>query len=248
MNKSRSLGILTIVAALAAYGALIGQTVLAQDARPGPQAAADTQSGAKPQSGLAPQSGVAPRPGVTPQSGVAPQYRELPNFHQVNDHLYRGAQPGKSGMKRLAELGIKTIVNLRGEADLSRKEEAEAKAAGLRYFSVPMPGLSRPVDHQVALVMAIIDSQENWPVFVHCQHGADRTGTIVACYHISHDGWTADRSIAEAKRYGMSWVEFGMRSYISAYHPAADRKKLDEKPAGVQTSGVAAQGSGAGKP
>jgi len=31
-------------------------------------------------------------------------------------------------------------------------------------------------------------------------------------------GWTADKAITEARRYGMSWAEFGMRSYISNYY------------------------------
>ena len=81
-----------------------------------------------------------------------------------------------------------------------------------------MPGLSAPSDEQVARVMSIINDPDNQPVFVHCKRGADRTGTIGAIYRISHDGWTADRAIAEARLYGMSWAEFGMKSYISDYY------------------------------
>ncbi|HJZ67093.1 MAG TPA: hypothetical protein VKF81_03025, partial [Blastocatellia bacterium] len=50
------------------------------------------------------------------------------------------------------------------------------------------------------------------------KRGSDRTGTIAAVYRISQDGWTADRAIAEAKTYGMSWTEFGMRGYIADYY------------------------------
>jgi len=148
----------------------------------------------------------------------AASFRELPNFRHVNERLTAGAQPESGGIKKLAELGIKTIVNLRGEDERTRAEEADAKALGLRYYSVPMPGLSRPSDEQVARVMAILDSEENWPVFVHCKRGADRTGTIIGCYRIAHEGWTADRALSEAKQYGMSWLERGMREYISDYH------------------------------
>ena len=147
-----------------------------------------------------------------------PRYRELPNFHKVSDTLYRGAQTSSGAAKKLAELGIKTIVNLRGEAELTLQEQNEAETAGLRYLSVPMPGLSAPTDYEVARVMAIIDNPENQPVFIHCKRGSDRTGTIAAIYRISHDGWNAERAITEAKRYGMSWAEFGMKSYISDYY------------------------------
>jgi uncharacterized protein (TIGR01244 family) len=149
---------------------------------------------------------------------TAPRITELPNFRKVNERLTAGAQPESGGIKRLAELGIKAIVNLRGEDERTRAEEAEARALGLHYYSVPMPGLSRPTDEQVARVMAIIDAEENWPVFVHCKRGADRTGTIIGCYRIAHEGWTAERALSEAKQYGMSWLERGMRDYISDFY------------------------------
>jgi tyrosine-protein phosphatase SIW14 len=145
------------------------------------------------------------------------RYKELPNFRKVQAHLYRGGQPASGGLKKLTELGIKTVVNLRGEDERSRAEEAEAKASGLRYYAIPMPGLSRPSDAQMKQVLAILDDQENWPVFIHCKRGSDRTGTVIACYRISKEGWAGERAINEARQYGMSWMEFGMRDYISDY-------------------------------
>lgn len=150
------------------------------------------------------------------QSGAS--YRELPNFHKISDKLYRGAQPLRGAAATLAQLGVKTIINLRGEDDLSRVEQKEAETAGLRYFGEAMPGLGAPSDEQVARVMAIINNPENQPVFIHCKRGADRTGTIAAIYRISNEGWTGERAIAEARLYGMSWAEFGMKNYISAYY------------------------------
>jgi protein tyrosine/serine phosphatase len=147
-----------------------------------------------------------------------PSYKELPNFHKVSDQLYRGAQPLEGGIKKLAELGIRTVINLRGADDRVSGEEKETESAGLRYFNIPMPGLSAPSDEQVARALAIISDPNNQPVFIHCKRGSDRTGTITAIYRISREGWTADRAIVEARRNGMSWAEFGMRSYISNYY------------------------------
>ena len=39
----------------------------------------------------------------------------LPNFAQVSRALYRGAQPDRVGFQRLQQMGVKTIVDLRGE-------------------------------------------------------------------------------------------------------------------------------------
>ncbi|MFY9571147.1 MAG: tyrosine-protein phosphatase [Blastocatellia bacterium] len=157
---------------------------------------------------------------VAGQAQQEPGYKELPNFHKVSDTLYRGGQPTSAGAAKLAELGIKTIINLRGEEDVDREGQKQAEAAGLRYFNVPMPGLSAPSDEQIARVIKLIDDPENQPVFIHCKRGADRTGTVAAIYRIKHEGWTSERAIGEAKRHGMSWAEFGMRSYISNYYKA----------------------------
>lgn len=169
-----------------------------------------------------------------------PRYKELPNFHPVNEHLYRGAQPKRGGIRLLARLGVKTIVNLRPDDVRSQQEEEEARAAGLRYFNVsvekvtmvdtlksltelrlfdlPFNMLGRPTDAQVERVLSIINAPENQPVFVHCKRGADRTGIIIAIYRIEHNGWTSERAKAEANRYGMGWWERGKKDYIHHYY------------------------------
>ena len=88
----------------------------------------------------------------------------------------------------------------------------------MRYFNIPMSALGRPTDEQVERAMAVINARENWPVFVHCQRGADRTGVIVAVYRILRDQWTAEQAIDEAKRLGMARVQFRKKGYISDYY------------------------------
>ena len=146
----------------------------------------------------------------------------LPKFHRINEKLYRGAQPLNGGIEKLRALKIKTVINLRSEDEESTSEELEARAAGLKYFSVPLPGYGRPRDEQVEQVLALINDPQNWPVFVHCRHGEDRTGTIIAVYRITQDGWSSEEAKKEAKRHGMSRFQFAMKDYISDY--ARDHK------------------------
>lgn len=146
-----------------------------------------------------------------------PRYRELPNFHQVNQGLYRGAQPREGGIQKLAALGIKTVLNLRVADERTRAEEQEARAAGLGFFNVPMEGFDRPRDDQVKRALEIINDPLNQPVFVHCKHGADRTGVVIAIYRMTHDNWTTEDALREAKRYGLSFFQFGMKDYINDY-------------------------------
>jgi tyrosine-protein phosphatase SIW14 len=144
-------------------------------------------------------------------------HKELPNFHRVNENLYRGGQPKTGGLKKLAELGIKTIINLRGESDETLAEGREAKSMGMEYFNVPMSTAGRPTDEQVRRVIEIIEEKENAPVFVHCRRGSDRTGAIIAVYRIKQDGWTAERAIEEANSHGLGFIQFRKRDYIKDY-------------------------------
>ena len=160
-------------------------------------------------------------------SSVTAKYDELPNFDQVSDSVYRGAQPKKGGFRRLAKFGVKTVVNLRDDDAMAKREESEARASGLQYFNIPLKRAGRPADEQVERVLAILNNTTHQPVFVHCRLGADRTGTIIAVYRISHDGWTSERAKAEAIRHGMHFWETGMKDYIHDYYERRKSQKAE---------------------
>jgi tyrosine-protein phosphatase SIW14 len=151
--------------------------------------------------------------GVSPSEGIV-------NFGKVDERLYRGAQPDADGIRNLKKLGIKTIVNLRKTNDVWKAEATEASANGILYTNFPMKGYGRPTHEQVAQVLAAIESLPS-PVFIHCAHGCDRTGTIIACYRIKHDHWSGDSALEEAKRYGISKLAWGMRKYIVEFGKTA---------------------------
>ena len=139
------------------------------------------------------------------------------NFSQVNSSLYRGAQPTESGVKELAKMGVKTIIDLRGEDKLSEKEEIWAKNADVKFISVNLSNWLKPKTEDIERIVKEINAPENQPVFVHCQRGADRTGTVVAIYRILHDNWTAKQAIGEAKKFDFGWWQFWMKDYINDY-------------------------------
>ena len=141
----------------------------------------------------------------------------VPNFHKIDDHVYRGAQPSDEGFKNLASLGVKTVIDLRGSEHSEADENRVVEAAGMRYVSIPMKGMTTPTDEQVAAALALMNDTRTGPVFVHCKRGADRTGAIVACYRIGHDHWDAAKSLNEARNLGMSWYQLALQKYVSGY-------------------------------
>jgi protein tyrosine/serine phosphatase len=81
--------------------------------------------------------------------------------------------------------------------------------------------MSAPSPQNVAKVLALFNDASAGPVFVHCRRGADRTGTVIACYRISHDGWENHKALQEAKSDGMSWTEIAMKHYVLGFHTPA---------------------------
>ena len=122
------------------------------------------------------------------------------NLHKVSDFLYRGAQPTEEGMKQLKEIGIKTIVNLRS----FHSDRGEIGDTGLSYEHIFMKTWHAE-DKEVALFLKIVTDPNRTPAFVHCQRGADRTGTMCAIYRVAVQGWSKDEAIKEMTKGGFGF-------------------------------------------
>jgi protein tyrosine phosphatase (PTP) superfamily phosphohydrolase (DUF442 family) len=144
--------------------------------------------------------------------------RGCPNLHKVSKTLYRGAQPTKEGFENLKKLGIKTVVNLRDH----HSDEDLLQAAGLRYIPIPIDTGNIKTQTVVDFLRIAADPNAA-PVFVHCQYGADRTGTMVAAYRMVVQDWDANQAIGEMTQGG-----FGYHS-IWTEPPAFLRKLNIEK-------------------
>lgn len=149
---------------------------------------------------------------------------QIERFNKVDERLYRGAQPTEAGFKKLRELGITTIINLRMEPDAVKTDEKRmVEALGMKYVAIPVEDgnfftRSRTIpDEAIRTFFKIVDDAEHGQVFVHCHRGADRTGAMVAFYRIARQNWTAEKAAKEARDLGMrSWYK-GLQAQIKAF-------------------------------
>jgi len=124
----------------------------------------------------------------------------VPNLHRVNEGLYRGAQPTAEGMAQLQQLGIKTVVDLRA----MHSDRDEIGTLPLEREHIGMTTWDAK-DEQAARFLRIVTDPNRTPVFVHCQRGADRTGTMCAVYRVVVQGWTKEQALAEMTQGGFGF-------------------------------------------
>jgi tyrosine-protein phosphatase SIW14 len=142
------------------------------------------------------------------------------NFDRVNDHVYRSGEPSTVGLQELGAIGIKRVIDLREKSGATAFEKETLEKLGIKYTNVPFAGFSAPTDQQIQSVLKLLTDNAS-PVLVHCRRGKDRTGTVIACYRIQHDGWDNRRALAEAKEHGMSRLERGMQEYVLHFTPVS---------------------------
>jgi len=135
-----------------------------------------------------------------PNWAVAMQADGLSNFYKVSDRLYRSAQPTSEGVRKLKELGIKTVVNLRSFHSDRRK----IGNAALTYDHIYMKAW-HPEEEEIVRFLRLVTDESSGPVLVHCQHGADRTGTMCAIYRVAVQGWTKEEALKEMTTGGYNF-------------------------------------------
>ncbi len=141
------------------------------------------------------------------------------NFGQVNETLFRGGMPTDDALRELKALGVGLVIDLREEGNARQEEKRKVEELGLRYAHVPMRSLAAPRPVDIQQVLSLILREPKAKVYVHCLRGKDRTGTVIACYRIQHEGWDNQRALTEAKSYGMSRLEVAMQSFILHFTP-----------------------------
>ena len=163
------------------------------------------------------------------QSGQSEKFSnvKIKNFGQMDERFYRGAQPGAEDYKTLAEIGVKTIIDLRNDPQDYAK--ASAEAAGMKYVNIPMSDKKRPQDDQIDKFLSVVNDPETGAFYVHCAGGRHRTGVMGAVYRFNHNHWNYDQVYKEMKQYDYysRWGHGALREYVQDYYERHQTKSIE---------------------
>jgi len=113
------------------------------------------------------------------------------NLYEVSDSLYRSEQPSKKGMIHLESIGINTVLNLR-KRTTDKKEASNTK---LVLLCIPINAWKMNQDDLMLALKSIQSAKK--PIVVHCLHGADRTGVVIAAYRMIFENLSKEKAIEE---------------------------------------------------
>jgi protein tyrosine/serine phosphatase len=143
---------------------------------------------------------------------------KIKNFGQMDDRFFRGAQPKEQDFKDLAQLGIRTIIDLRDDPEPYEKTAAES--LGMTYVHIPMIAKKYPTPEALNLFLKTVNDPNTGKFFVHCAGGRHRTGVMGAVYRFKFYNWDFEQVYKEMKQYDFytRWGHGAFKDFVEDYY------------------------------
>ncbi|MDR1518406.1 MAG: dual specificity protein phosphatase family protein [Dysgonamonadaceae bacterium] len=123
----------------------------------------------------------------------ATEIDEEAKLYRVDSLFYRSMQLDEKHLYRLKNEGIDALLNLRF---FNRNEDKKHFGeAGIELVNIPLKAWYIKPSHLAKALWEIEKrTKKGKTVLVHCKHGADRTGIVVAMYRVVYQEWTPEQA------------------------------------------------------
>jgi protein tyrosine/serine phosphatase len=105
------------------------------------------------------------------------------NFAEIAPGVYRSNQPDLARLTRYRDIGIKSVLNLRGQSNHPAYvlEAEDCAALGLQMQTISAAARKAPSRDTLLKMFGAFDTLSK-PFVIHCKSGADRAGLASALY------------------------------------------------------------------
>jgi len=115
----------------------------------------------------------------------------LKNAYKIDEGIYRSEQPDQNDFIALEKMGLSEVLNVRRLV----KDDKKARKTELKLHHISMKAGDMK-ERDVIKALKIINDRKG-PLLIHCWHGSDRTGMLVAMYRLVFQNWAKDDAIHE---------------------------------------------------
>lgn len=126
----------------------------------------------------------------------------------VSPFIFRGPAPTTAIDGSIkATLDLESGAQVLGD-DLPLREALLCESVGVRCYPHPLGGLLPPSVEELRLAAQFLSRQQSRQeaTLVHCKHGVDRTGMVIAAHRILNEKWTPRTAARECLGMGMHWI------------------------------------------
>jgi protein tyrosine/serine phosphatase len=143
---------------------------------------------------------------------------KIKNFGQMDDRFFRGAQPKEKDFKDLAQIGIRTIIDLRDDPESYEKPMVES--LGMNYVHIPMIAKKYPTPEALEMFLKTVNDPNTGKFYVHCAGGRHRTGVMGAVYRFKFYNWDFEQVYKEMKQYDFytRWGHGAFKDFVEDYY------------------------------
>lgn len=140
------------------------------------------------------------------QAEIAAAAAELANGACLIPDVATAGQPREDQFRRLADAGIRTVIDLRPPAEPRGFDEVAAvRDAGVRYVNIPVTAQTLG-DGDFDRVRALLNDPANRPALLHCA-SANRVGAVLLPYLMLDAGMSEDDALELAHKVGLRSTE-----------------------------------------
>jgi uncharacterized protein (TIGR01244 family) len=160
-----------------------------------------------------------------PQPIESAKIGETPNVH-VSGNFYLSGQPAESDIEILKKLGIKRVISLRTDGEISWNEKELVEAAGMDFQGVPFRApetLTDEVFDQVCVLLKTGDGK----TLLHCG-SANRVGAVWLVHRVLVDHVPLEKAQREAAAVGLSTAEYERKAIDYIQRKQRQAKPQDE--------------------
>jgi uncharacterized protein (TIGR01244 family) len=129
----------------------------------------------------------------------------ITNFHRLETTVACSGAIKATAVPEIKKFGFASIINLRQSTEDGanlEEEAAAAKAADIRYYSIPFSSTEPDTAAADKFINAITE-KGNDPAFIHCA-GGGRAATMWFIKRLVVDHWDVDKAAKEATDLGMT--------------------------------------------
>lgn len=149
----------------------------------------------------------------------------LKNIYKIDEDIYRSEQPGKNDFISLEKIGLAEVLSLRRFWNDNRK----ARKTDLKLHHVSMKA-GKIHEHDIIKALRVINERKG-PLLIHCWHGSDRTGVLIAMYRLVFQNWSKNDAINEMTKgdFGFHAVYVNIVEFIQNANVDVIRDKVVRK-------------------